>query len=323
MYDRGLGVLEQYGLTAKSVKRGRGALICETEQGLKIIREYWGSPRKMELQQKVQLHCREAGGPLVDLVLANQEGQVVTVDGEGVPYVVRDWFQGRECDTRSGEDVRKGARALADLHNVMQMPRTDQAPEEDLLEECRRHNRELRKIRKFVQKKKKKNEFEAKLARSIQQFLELGERTAEELEHSGYRQLAQRMGDCICHGDCNQHNILFAREGTAFTNFEHWSYGVQTADLYQFMRKILEKHRWNQEVGMGILEAYESRRRLDGEELLDLKLRLSYPWKYWKLANFYTNSNKVWISQKNTEKLDQTVALMEPWQQFLEKFPQR
>ena len=59
MYDRGLGVLEQYGLTANTVIRGRGALICDTEQGLKIIREYWGSPAKMERQQKLQVHCQE------------------------------------------------------------------------------------------------------------------------------------------------------------------------------------------------------------------------------------------------------------------------
>ena len=52
MYDRGLGVLEKYGLTAKTVTRGRGSLICETEQGPKLIREYWGSPRKLEFQRK-------------------------------------------------------------------------------------------------------------------------------------------------------------------------------------------------------------------------------------------------------------------------------
>ena len=39
MYDRGLGVLEQYGLTAETVLRGRGALICQTEKGWKSIRE--------------------------------------------------------------------------------------------------------------------------------------------------------------------------------------------------------------------------------------------------------------------------------------------
>lgn len=321
MYDRGLGVLEQYGLTAKSVMRGRGALICDTEQGLKIIREYWGSPRKMEQQQKLQQHCREAGFFLVDQVLVNQEGQVISRDEEGTPYVVRDWFSGRECDTRSEEDIRKSVCAMARLHTVMQMEREEAAVSDDLTEEMKRHNRELRKIRKFVQKKKKKNEFETRLAENISYFLEQGEKTAERLETSDYRCLLEENRTSVCHGECNQHNILSTREGIVFTNFEHWSYGLQTADLYQFMRKILEKHRWNRELGDMMLRSYESAKPLSDSEILNLKLQLSYPWKFWKLANFYTNSNKVWISQKNTEKLNQTIALIEPWERFLNHFP--
>ena len=95
MYDRGLGVLEQYGLTAETVLRGRGALICQTEEGWKSIREYWGSPGRMEQQRKVQKHCQEAGFLLVDQVLENREGQVVTTGEDGIPYVVKEWFQGK------------------------------------------------------------------------------------------------------------------------------------------------------------------------------------------------------------------------------------
>lgn len=321
LYDRGLGVLDQYGLTAKSVMRGRGALICDTEQGLKIIREYWGSPRKMEQQQKLQQNCRKSGFLLVDQVLSNQEGQVISRDEDGCPYVVRDWFSGRECDTRSEEDIRRGVCAMARLHTAMQMEREDTDCAGDLAEEMNKHNRELRKIRKFVQKKKKKNEFETRLAENISYFLEQGEKTAEKLEESGYRQLLEENKNSVCHGECNQHNILSTRDGIAFTNFEHWNYGIQTADLCQFMRKILEKHRWNRELGGIMLDSYESVKPLSDGEILNLKLQLSYPWKFWKLANFYTNSNKVWISQKNTEKLNQTIALIGPRERFLENFP--
>ena len=53
MYDRGLSVLAQYGLEAKSTYRGRGALICDTQAGLVQIREYNGSPRKLGYQAKL------------------------------------------------------------------------------------------------------------------------------------------------------------------------------------------------------------------------------------------------------------------------------
>ncbi len=320
MYDRGLGVLEKYGLTAKTVMRGRGALICETERGLVNIRECWGSPRKLELQRRLQLQCRESGYPWVDLVLENQEGQVITAGENQIPYVVRDWYLGRECDARSKTDIMEGVKAMADLHKALRMEKDDTADTVNLLEDYHKHNRELRRIRKFVQKKKKKNEFEELLAGSISLFLEQGEWVAAQMEQLGCEQMEKQQLAPVCHGDCNQHNILFVQGGIAFTNFERWHYGLQVSDLFLFMRKILEKHAWNTELGRFMVSNYNSRRQLPQEELLQLKLQLCYPWKYWKLANFYSGSNKVWISGKSTEKLKQAIALMEPWKKFQDDF---
>ena len=52
MYDRGLSVLEQYGLEAGAVYRGRGALICETDKGLVLIKEFCGTPKKLEHRRR-------------------------------------------------------------------------------------------------------------------------------------------------------------------------------------------------------------------------------------------------------------------------------
>ena len=320
MYDRGLGVLEQYGLTAETVLRGRGALICQTEEGWKSIREYWGSPGRMEQQRKVQKHCREAGFLLVDQVLENREGQVVTTGEDGIPYVVKEWFQGNECNTRSREDILKSLEAMAQLHTVMQMEREDGMPGTNLLEECRKHNRELRKTRKFVQKKKMKIPFEELLAASITPFLEAGEMMVRELENSGYEHFREEHSQAVCHGDCNQHNIIFSREGAGFMNFEHWHYEPQTEDLCLFMRKILEKNNWDPALGRQMVEQYSRKRPLSDGEFRNLKLRLSYPWRYWKLVNYYAANQKVWISRKNIEKIEQATALWKPWQYFLRSF---
>ena len=52
--DRGLSVLEQYGLEAGGrIPGAGGALICETQEGLVLIREYWGTARKLEHQAKL------------------------------------------------------------------------------------------------------------------------------------------------------------------------------------------------------------------------------------------------------------------------------
>ena len=105
----------------------------------------------------------------------------------------------------------------------------------------------------------------------------------------------------------------------AVTNFDKWNYDIQTADLYQFMRKILEKHNWNKELGTLMLEEYNKERPLSGMELDNLRLRFAYPEKFWKLANYYYNHKKAWVSQKSEEKLDTLIAQKGVWLGFLEE----
>lgn len=62
----------------------------------------------------------------------------------------------------------------------------------------------------------------------------------------------------LCHGDFTQHNALIGENGIYIVNFEKCHYGSQMEDLYLFMRKILEKHEWNIEIGKKMLNALYS-----------------------------------------------------------------
>ena len=59
MYDYGLSVLEQYGLNALSSGRVRGALLCRTERGPVILREFHGSEKKLSMQQQLLEKMKE------------------------------------------------------------------------------------------------------------------------------------------------------------------------------------------------------------------------------------------------------------------------
>lgn len=321
MYDRGLWILEQYGLTAKTSSRGRGVLLYETEEGWVSIREYGGTRKKLEQQYALMEKLRNAGFPRMDRLHRNQEGELISRDREENSYVLRDWCQGRECDTRSVGDIEQAVRRLAEMHKVMRMEAQEEYVRESLIHECARHNAEIRRTRKFIRRKQKKNVFEIRLLAAVPRFLEKGEEAEEALRHSGYEELREESlkAGTVCHGDYSQHNVLFQGVQTAVTNFWHWNYDMQTADLCHFMRKILEKHNWDLHMGRGMLDTYCRARPLKREELLNLKLRLSYPWKFWKLCNYYESTNKVWISGKNMEKLDQLEKQWNSWLYFLEK----
>ena len=65
--------------------------------------------------------------------------------------------------------------------------------------------------------------------------------------------------------------------GTAVTNFGHWSFDIQVADLYRFMRKILEKYNWNLELAGEMLREYHKIRPISQKsgKICDVRFTLS------------------------------------------------
>ena len=124
----------------------------------------------------------------------------------------------------------------------------------------------------------------------------------------------------ICHGDLNQHNIIFSSEKPALIHLEHAYVGIQIADLGNFMRKILEKYDWEERLGFEMLREYCRVHPLHRADLQGLYYRLSYPEKFWKLANHYYNSSKVWDPGRNYEKLQREIRQNISRKRFLEQF---
>lgn len=162
MYDYGLSVLEQYGLTASISGRVRGALLCRTEKGPVILREFHGSEKKLAMQQMLLMKLQNEGCH-VDTFLENQEGALVSRDKDSIPYTAQIWFDGRECDTKSEADILKSVRILAEIHRKMQLPLEKDYTGRDLKDEYIRHNQELRKIRSFILKERGIQSFRKRL----------------------------------------------------------------------------------------------------------------------------------------------------------------
>ena len=67
-------LLACYHLEIKRLYRGRGAWLCETDQGLKLLRVYHGSPKHLQWEMMVKACLRERGYVYIDQFMANQEG---------------------------------------------------------------------------------------------------------------------------------------------------------------------------------------------------------------------------------------------------------
>ena len=58
------------------------------------------------------------------------------------------------------------------------------------------------------------------------------------------------------------------------------------------MRKVMEKHGWNLDLGLSMLDSYERVLPMEPKERGCLYYLFLYPEKYWKQLNFYYNANK-------------------------------
>ena len=183
MNEKGTDVLQQYDLDIIRTSRVRGAVLCETRQGCRLLKEYKGTEARMEQVQQVLAQLEECTGVAVDRAIPNREGKWITVDADQTPYVVKEWNSGRECDLLVEEEVLRGVRLLAALHEgLRQVDSSSFTQEDSLLNEYRRHNAELRRARNFVRKVRHKSDFELTMIRTFPAFFEQAKEAQRLLE---------------------------------------------------------------------------------------------------------------------------------------------
>lgn len=317
MNDRCVSLLENYEIEVLRTMKGRGAILCETDQGMLIFKEYMERRSRIPTQDRILEYI---GGLeiLAERIIRNKEGELFTIDHDGTAYVLKSWFQDRECDLKDPQDCYDAVTILARLHgaDVPAELLENGIDKENTLSEFARHTRELKKIRRYLKNKGQKSDFEILLMQNYSYFLEQALKTEEEMQDCTVMMAEKR----ICHGDFQYHNILMTGEGVGLINFEKCGIEDATRDLGLFLRKVLEKTAWQEKTAFELLDRYHSVRGLSEAEWERLYARLSYPEKFWKIANFYYNSGKAWIPVKNTEKLYRLLEQEEEKKHFLDRY---
>ena len=345
MNEKYVEALDQYDMDVRSVRKGRGSWICETDQGCRLLKEYRGTARRLEFEDEVLGGLDTRTSLRTDRYLRNREGSLLTVTGDGTRYILKDWYLDRDCNIKDGYEIRQALSRLAMLHS--QLRKVEFKEEwnmgsilpEPLEEELERHNREMQRARNYIRAKRRKSEFELCVIGSYQMFYDQaleavqgirglwdsGDRAegaagafdAETDPDSDSLMAAEvgRVADTnatakngrkplyLCHGDLDQHHVLMGGSYTAIIEYNRMHLGIQISDLYRFMRKVMEKHGWNLDLGLSMLDSYERILPIDHKERMCLYYLFLYPEKYWKQLNFYYNANKAWIPGRNTDKI--------------------
>ncbi len=317
MYTRPEELLEQYPLTVKTFSKGRECYLCDTNLGRMALHEYRGSKERAIFLAQMLNHLKEKE-ILVEGMIESNEGEVLVVDEEERKFILTEAYSGAECDTKKKEDMVAAVLTLARFHNAAksfseEIPEMIRRNQNSLLALYEKHNRELRQIKNYIRGKKKKNAFEELFMQQSESFQKKAAAVTEALSQIELKE--DLYG--FCHGDYNQHSIIFAKQGIAIVGLEHFSYDLQIRDLANFVRKMMEKNSWNIELGMSLITAYAKVHPMEKEEEQYLYFFLAYPEKFWKLANHYNSAAKSWISERNVEKLEKVILQEKEREAFL------
>lgn len=306
MKDNELAILEQYEIDVKNTRKVRDAVLCETAQGMFLIKEMKLSEKRLSVLDYLSEHLRMSGCENIDWILKTKEEQLFTTSEEGNPYFLKKWFIGKECDVRREKDVLDAVDNLTKVHRALSNTELPIQEGEDLRDSFFRHNREMKKVRSHMRQRVGKSDFELAFLKYFDAMYSYADEALERLKESNYESLLKesRENHQYIHGDYNYHNVLITYDGMATTNFEHVQRNVQVTDLYYFFRKVMEKNHWDVSLGDKMLNTYQRKRPFQPGELEYIAICLAYPEKFWKVANSYERSRKVWIPAKNLEKLE-------------------
>lgn len=312
MNEKSLTVLEKYDLEIKSTYRLKGNYGCETKSGKYILQEYNNSNEKMKTMKILYCYLEE-NGFRTDSVIENKEGQFVSVSDDGYTYILKKWFDAQECSINDESHVCMGARNLARFHKYCE--NTGELWEEhkgfhpglNMIQAFERHNKEIIHIRNYIKRRRNKNYFEMALQKIIEPYHIQAVEALEKLKNSSYQKSYEQAvaNMTLNHGSYNYHNLILDGNNVIMVNMMKINYAPQLQDLYGFLRKVMEKNQWNPELGNKVLKAYENEKKITEEEKDILKAMFCYPEKFWKIINYYYNSNKSWYSEKNEDKLNQ------------------
>lgn len=321
MNDRAIYLLEDYDIEVQKTRKGRGCIICDTDKGPVTFQEYAGNTNRLPVEQLLLEQLAGRKELKVDRLFATKEGALFVTDGDGVNYILKTYHEGRECNVKERREAIEAMALMARLHRVSFLPKDafDNLTTYSPTQEYQRHNRELRHICTYLKKKRQKQYFERRLLETFPVYLQKAEEVCS--QWGEYENLEKgfdpEQGGFLCHGDFRDHNLIRGNGQFTIVNFEKWTRDSVVRDISLFMRKLLEKNQWSVQLGRELLRAYEEISPLTAYEYIDLYYRLAYPEKFWKIANFYYNTTKAFISERNLEKLEQVISLEKQKEIFL------
>lgn len=217
-------------------------------------------------------------------------------------YVMSDWHNSQAADFYNIDHIQKSVELLAKMHiagrGFNNLPEGIKPIKmKNLGDTYEKRYRETIKLGRKIESVGSRTDFEVLYLRNSAIYREFQEISKEFTNLIDYQKLMDQAveSQSIAHHKYTYHNIITTREeGTIITGFEKSGYDVQLVDLAYLIRRIMQRNRWDIDLLINIIEAYNKLIPLSQEEWRIMKGMIIYPEQFAKLCNQYYHSKRRW-----------------------------
>ena len=314
----------QFGFKIYEMIPMKGVYLIKTDKGNKCLKKISYGTQKLMYIYKAKEHIISNGFDKIDKNYLTPEGAPYAFVNDDI-YVVTNWIEGRECDFKKEEDLKRAAETLARFHLCARgfTPDEDTKVRSDigkLTNTLDKRLATLNKMRDTARKNKRKAEFDMLYLSNVDFYLKLSKEAMKSLDLESYKKVcSDALSDkVLCHHDFTYHNILFEDNGNSYViDFDYCKWEMQIYDVATLLIKSLKRLNWNMNSGKLVLEAYSNINPISKDELNILKTLLVFPQRFWRLANRYYYKEAGWSEASFVKKMKEIIDEREEYMNFI------
>ncbi|HAZ37879.1 MAG TPA: CotS family spore coat protein [Clostridiaceae bacterium] len=314
----------QFGFIIYDLIPMKGVYYLKTNKGGKCLKKLNYGIQKMTYIYMAKEHIIKNGFERIDKNNLTIEGTPYAFVNDDL-YAVTEWIDGRECDFRDEDDLKAASETLANFHlcarNFVPEDLIGRNDIGKLNFTLQKRLSTLNKMRDMARKKKRKSEFDILYLSNVDYYIELSQEALNILDVDKYNRVCAKSEEehVLCHHDFTYHNILLDKEGNShIIDFDYLKSEVQIYDMATLMVKALKRLNWDKQQGSIILNSYRSINDIDKDEENVLKCLLTFPQRFWRLANRYYYKEAGWSEDSFTKKLREIIDEKEKYKKFIE-----
>ncbi|OFI07765.1 spore coat protein I [Clostridium acetireducens DSM 10703] len=238
------------------------------------------------------------------------------------------WVDGRECDLKNLNEAVDCMKLLAKFHLYSSKVNIKKFKLKNNLKNWPNifynNLKNLDNIKKIINKRKIKTEFDIIYLENINTFYNRGILALNLLNHSQYYKFSKEANrnKTICHDSFYYQNIIKMNEEYYIIDLDSIIFDIHVNDVGKLIRRLMSKktYSWDFKKAKILIESYNSINKLSKNELEIMISLIMFPHKFCKLGKKRYFKHKNWSEIKYLKKLNKILRTVKLENIFLSDY---